>query len=80
VLFVKKKDGTLSLCINYSKLTKIIIKDEYLSRVDDLYDQVKGTGVFSKIDLRLGYHQLRMKLEDIFKTAFRIGTATINSR
>jgi len=74
VLFVKNKDGTLRLCIDYRELNKITIKNKYpLSRIDDLFYQIQGAGVFSKIDLRLGYHQLRIKPEDIPKTAFRTG-------
>ena len=72
VLFVKKKDGTLRLCIDYRELTKITIKNKYpLPWIDDLFYQLQGAGVFSKIDLRSGYHQLRIKPEDIPKTAFR---------
>jgi len=72
VLFVKKKDGTLRLCIDYKELNKITIKNKYpLSWIDDLFDQLQGAGVFSKIDLRSGYHQLRIKLDDIPNTAFR---------
>jgi len=57
VLFVKKKDGTLRLCVDYRELNKITIKNKYLLPIiDDLFDQLHGTGVFSKIDLRLGYH------------------------
>jgi len=71
-LFVKKKDGTLKLCIDYRELNKITVKNRYpLPRIDDLFDQLRGAGTFSKIDLRSGYHQLRIKDEDIPKTAFR---------
>ena len=57
MLFVKKKDGTLRLCVDYRELNKITIKNKYLLPIiDDLFDQLHGTGVFSKIDLRLGYH------------------------
>jgi hypothetical protein len=72
VLFVKKKDGTFCLCIDYRQLNKVIVKNMYpLPRIDDLFDQLKGARVFSKIDLRSGYHQLRIKEQDIQKTAFR---------
>ena len=72
VLFVKKKDGTMWLCIDYRELNKVTIKNKYpLPRIDDLFDQLQGASVFSKIDLRSGYHQLKIKGDDIQKTAFR---------
>ena len=72
VLFVKKKDGSMRLCIDYRELKKLTIKNKYpLPRIDDLFDQLKGAVCFSKIDLRSGYHQLKIKPEDIPKTAFR---------
>ena len=69
VLFVKKKDGTLRLCIDYRQLNKFIVKNKYpLPRIDDLFDQLKGASIFLKIDLRSGYHQLRIKHADVHKT------------
>ena len=57
MLFVKKKDGTLRLCVDYKQLNKMTVKNKYpLPRIDDLFDQLKGVGVFSKIHLRYGYH------------------------
>ncbi|KAL0551924.1 hypothetical protein IC582_011017 [Cucumis melo] len=72
VLFVKKKDGSMRLCIDYRELNKVTVKNRYpLPRIDDLFDKLQGATVFSKIDLRSGYHQLRIKDEDVPKTAFR---------
>ena len=69
---MKKKDGTLRLCIDYRKLNRVTIKNKYpLPRVDDLFDQLQGARVFSKIDLRSRYHQLRISNADVPKTAFR---------
>ncbi|KAI3814006.1 hypothetical protein L1987_18745 [Smallanthus sonchifolius] len=72
VLFVKKKDGTFRMCIDYRELNKLTIKNRYpLPRIDDLFDQLQGSSFYSKIDLRSGYHQLKIQEEDIPKTAFR---------
>ncbi|MFS7976835.1 putative nucleotidyltransferase, Ribonuclease H [Helianthus anomalus] len=72
VLFVKKKDGSMRLCIDYRELNKVTIKNRYpLPRIDDLFDQLQGASYFSKIDLRSGYHQLKVRDEDVHKTAFR---------
>nr|GEZ81030.1 putative reverse transcriptase domain-containing protein [Tanacetum cinerariifolium] len=72
VLFVKKKDGSLRMCIDYRELNKLTIKNKYpLPRIDDLFDKLQGSSVYSKIDLRSGYHQLRIREEDIPITAFR---------
>nr|GFC87025.1 putative reverse transcriptase domain-containing protein [Tanacetum cinerariifolium] len=72
VLFVNKKDGSMRLCIDYHELNKITIRNRYpLPRIDDLFDQLQGAMHFSKIDLRSGYHQLRVKEQDISKIAFR---------
>ncbi|GJX22859.1 putative reverse transcriptase domain-containing protein [Tanacetum coccineum] len=72
VLFVKKKDGLFCMCIDYRELNKLTVKNRYpLPRIDDLFDQLQGSSVYSKIDLRSGYHQLRVREEDIPKTAFR---------
>ncbi|GJX60791.1 putative reverse transcriptase domain-containing protein [Tanacetum coccineum] len=72
VLFVKKKDGSFCMCIDYHELNKLTVKNRYpLPRIDDLFDQLQGSSVYSKIDLRSGYHQLRVRKEDIPKNAFR---------
>ena len=72
VLFAKKKDKTLRLCIDYRQLNRVMIKNRYpLSMIDDLFDQLRGARVYSKIDLRAGYHQLRVRETDIPKTTFR---------
>ncbi|KAJ0559852.1 putative nucleotidyltransferase, Ribonuclease H [Helianthus annuus] len=72
VLFVRKKDGSMRMCIDYRELNKLTVKNRYpLPRIDDLFDQLQGANWFSKIDLRSGYHQLRVKEEDVPKTAFR---------
>ena len=72
VLFVKKKDGTFRMCIDYRGLNKVTIKNGYpLPRVEELFDRLQGAKYFSKIDLRSGYYQLRIADEDVHKTAFR---------
>nr|GFC90958.1 putative reverse transcriptase domain-containing protein [Tanacetum cinerariifolium] len=72
VLFVKKKDGSFQMCVDYQELNKLTVKNRYpLPRIDDLFDQLQGSSVYSKIDLRSGYHQLRVREEDVLKTAFR---------
>jgi hypothetical protein len=72
VLFVKKKDGTMRLCVDYRELNRVTIKNKYpLPRIDDLFDQLKEAKVFSKIDLRSGYHQLKVKEEDVQMTAIQ---------
>jgi hypothetical protein len=73
VIFIQKKDGSWRLCIDYHQLNKATIKNQYpLPRIDDLFDQMKGAMVFSKIDLRSWYHQLWIKDDDIPKTAFKM--------
>nr|GEZ02115.1 putative reverse transcriptase domain-containing protein [Tanacetum cinerariifolium] len=77
LLFVKKKDRSFRMCIDYRELNKLMVKNRYpLPRNDDLFDQLQGSSVYSKIDLRSGYHQLRVREEDIPKTAFRTQAAS----
>ncbi|GJV43867.1 putative reverse transcriptase domain-containing protein, partial [Tanacetum coccineum] len=72
VLFVKKKDGSFRMCIDYCELNKLTVKNRYLLlRIDNLFDQLQGSSIYSKIDLRSGYHQLRVRDQDIPKTAFQ---------
>ena len=71
VIFVPKKDGGTRMCVDYHALNEVTIKNKYpLPRIEDLFDQLKGACVFSKIDLRSGYHQLKIRASDIPKTAF----------
>jgi hypothetical protein len=80
ILFVKKKDGTLRICIDFRQLNKVTMKNKYpLPRVEDMFDQLRGTRIFSKIDLRSSYHQVRIKEEDIRKTSFKKGMGITNS-
>nr|GFA24027.1 putative reverse transcriptase domain-containing protein [Tanacetum cinerariifolium] len=72
VLFVKKKDGSFRICIDYQELNKLTVKNHYpLWRIDDLFDQLQGSSIYSKIDLRSCYHQLRVREADILKTTFK---------
>ncbi|KAJ9539429.1 hypothetical protein OSB04_032162 [Centaurea solstitialis] len=74
ILFVKKKDGSMRMCIDYRELNKLKVKNRYpLPRIDDLFDQLQGAACFSKIDLRSGYNQLKVREEDVYKTAFETG-------
>jgi hypothetical protein len=71
VIFVPKKDGTQRMCVDYHSLNEVTIKNKYpLPRIDDLFDQLKGACVFSKIDLGSGYHELKIRAFDVPKTAF----------
>ena len=79
-LFVKNKDGTLRICIDYRKINKVTVKNKYpLPRIEDLFGQLKGAGFFSKIDLRSGYYQLRVKDVDVPKTTFKLDMAIMSS-
>nr|GEY13963.1 DNA/RNA polymerases superfamily protein [Tanacetum cinerariifolium] len=77
VLFVKKKNGSFQMCIDYCELNELTVKNRYpLSRIDGLFDQLQGSSVYSKIDMRSGYHHLRIKEKDILVTAFRTRKCT----
>ena len=81
VLFAKKKDKTFRLCIDYRQLNRVTIKNRYpLPRIDDLFDQLRGARVYSNIDLRTGYHYLRVRETDIPETAFRSVMGTLSLR
>ncbi|WP_458475699.1 reverse transcriptase family protein, partial [Bacillus subtilis] len=68
---MKKKDGTMRMCIDYRDLNRVTVKNRYpLPRIDDLFDQLAGSSVFSKIDLRSGYYQVKVRSSDVEKTAF----------
>jgi hypothetical protein len=70
-LFVKEKEHSLRLCVNYRPLNTVAIKNKYLlPHIDILFDQLAGARVFSKVDLRSGYHQIKIRLKDVPKTAF----------
>ena len=74
MLFVKKMDGSICMCIDYRQLNKVTIRNKYqIPHIDDLFDQLQGALVFSKIDLRSCYHELKVRAEDITKTTFRTG-------
>ena len=80
MLFVKKKDGTLRLCVDYRQLNKMTVKNKYpLHRKDDLFDQLKGASVFSKLDLQFGYHQLRTKDADVHRRRLERGMDIMSS-
>jgi hypothetical protein len=71
VLFVQKKDGSQRMCVDYRSLNDVTVKNKYpLPRIEDLFDQMRGVRVFSKIDLRAGYHQMKIRPSDIPKTTF----------
>ena len=75
-IFVKKKDGTLRMCVDYRPLNVVTIKNKYpLPRIDTLFDQLAGAKVFSKIDLRSSYHRIKIRPQDILKIAFLLGIA-----
>lgn len=81
ILFVKKKDDTMCICIDYRELNKITVKNHYmLPCIYDLFDQLQGALFFSKVDLRSGYHQLKVKESDILKPLFEPSTVVTNFR
>jgi hypothetical protein len=81
VLFVRNKYGTLRLCIDFRQLNKVTVKNKYpLPKIDDLFDQLKDVEIFSKIDLKSGYHQVRIKEEDVSKTTFRTRMVIMSSQ
>ena len=72
ILFMNKKDGSIRMCIDYCQLNKITIKNKYpLPLIDDLFNQIQGASYFCKIDIRLGYNQLKVRGEDFYNTTFR---------
>ena len=80
VLFVKKKDSSFRMCIDYSHINKVTITNKYpVPRIGDFFDQLQGACVFSKIDLRYGYHQLKIRATDVPKTVFQTGMGIMNS-
>nr|GEX73894.1 reverse transcriptase domain-containing protein [Tanacetum cinerariifolium] len=81
VLFVKKKDGSFRMCIDYRESNKLMVKYPYpLPRIDDLFYQLQGSSIYSKIDLRSGYHQLRVREQDILKMTLELGTVITSFR
>ena len=81
VLFMKKKDGTLRLCIDFRQLNKVTVKKKYpLPRINDLFDQLKDAKIFSEIDLRYGYHQVRIKMRKLARPPLEQGTVIMNSQ
>jgi hypothetical protein len=71
ILFVQKKDGSQRMCVDYRSLNDVTVKNKYLlPHIEDLFDHMRGARVFSKIDLRLGYHQMKIRPSDISKTTF----------